>query len=396
MLDRSVAQLASIVYFIQGALGIVAIALPLYLKQVGFSISEIAYITSVGSFPWFFKIIYGALSDSVPFLGYRRKTYIFISSLFSLIGWVFLSLGPQSYMLILGALLIVNIGFAATDVITDGLIVEKSDKNTVSKYQSLSWGFRSLGAVLSGVVGGYLAYQFSYRYVFLFASILPLVTLIYSFFVHEEKVTVREGIIWEPIWRSLLFFKTKPFLLFSLLLIILACTACFSTPYFFYLKETVQLTEQQLGLLSSVTWVGAILGAFIFGKFLSVINLGRVIFAGIILNLIGILSCFLVKDFVSAMVIFSINGVLGYLILLPLLSFAAKLSHATTVEGCLFAVLMSVHNFGTLFSSMLGGYLFQWTGLNNLILLSALLGIIAIPVLMLLNKSIQFGVMEKG
>jgi len=382
VLDRSVSRLTIIVYFIQGALGIVAIALPLYLKDLGFSISQIAYLTSLSSIPWFFKIIYGAISDSIPLWGLRRKPYLCICSLLSTVGWLFLALEPKSFPVILSLLFSINIGFAATDVITDGLIVEKSDKDTVRKYQSLAWGFRSLGAVCSGLLGGYLATRFSYNWVFVFTAILPLMTLIYSFSVNEDKAHTKNEVIWEPMWKSLCFLVKKEYILFSLLLIVLTMTSAFGTPYFFHLKDNIGLSKNILGLISSITWIGAIIGTFIFGKFLSRVPLIKIMLIGVVLNVAGTFSCFLVFNALSAGIIFFINGILSYIILLPILATAAKMSHDTGVEGCLFAVIMSIHNLGSILGGLIGGLLFPLIGLNMLITLSALFGLLAFPLLL--------------
>ena len=78
ILVKRLAWLAGLVYFVQGALGIAGIALPLYLRAQGFSITKIAFITSVSSAPWFFKIAYGAISDAFPLWRLRRKPYLII------------------------------------------------------------------------------------------------------------------------------------------------------------------------------------------------------------------------------------------------------------------------------------------------------------------------------
>jgi len=379
VLEKSTARLIALVYFVQGALGITSIALPLYLKDLGFSISQIAYLSSLSAFPWFFKIIYGALSDSLPIFGLRRKPYIFLSSALATLGWLFLALKPTGFITLLIAMSIMNTGFAATDVITDGLIVEKSDKENVGKYQSLAWGFRSLGAIVSGLMGGYLAQTLPYNYVFAIASVLPFITMMFSFFVHEEKDGPKEGLIWEPIWRSLKLLFSNQILIFSFILIIGAFSASFNTPYFFHLKEKIKLTENSLGILASLSWGGAILGAFIFGRFLTRINLKKLMIIGVVINVVNTFACLWVFNFTSAAIIFSISGILAYITFLPFLSVCAKLSHGTGVESSLFAVLMSIHNLGTILSGMIGGAIYPIISLNTLIIGTGVLGLLAVP-----------------
>jgi len=386
VLDKSSARLAALVYFVQGALGITGIALPLYLKNIGFSVPDIAFLISLSAFPWFLKIIYGAVSDSLPIFGMRRKPYIFLSSLISAAGWMILSLKPTGFASLLAVLALINVGFAATDVITDGLIVEKSDKETAGKYQSLAWGFRSLGAIISGVLGGYLAKTFPYNQVFAIAAVLPLSTMIVCFFVHEHRVHTHEVPVWEPIFKSLKLFFTSKMLTFSMILVVGAFSASFNTPYFFYLKENINLGEDTLGLLTSLGWFGAILGALIFGKFLNRYNIYKLMIVGVLINLINIMACLAVYNLTSAAIIFLVSGILAYITFLPFLTMSAKLTHGTGVEGCMFAVLMSVHNLGTVLSGMVGGKIFAHIGLNMLIVGTGLLGLLAIPLILRLKK----------
>ena len=86
-----------------------------------------------------------------------------------------------------------------------------------------------------------------------------------------------------------------------------------------------------------------------------------------------ILSCLLIHNAHTALVIFFIAGLLGYLSLLPLMSSAAKLAHNTGVESSLFAVLMSIFNVGQAAATFLGGWFSEKIGTQPLILVTAVL-----------------------
>ena len=148
---NQVAVFAAVIYFIQGALGISAIAMPVYFRRLGWSIADITIVSSLISLPWIFKILYGFLSDSFPLASYRRKSYLFFFLTCSILGWCSLSFFGLDQKSIVFALWIANLGFAGTDVITDGLIVENSEGEWSRIYQSLAWGARSLGSVLTGM-----------------------------------------------------------------------------------------------------------------------------------------------------------------------------------------------------------------------------------------------------
>jgi len=59
--------LFAIVYFVQGALGLAGIALPLFMREsLGLSIVQITMISSIAGIPWILKPLYGLLSDYYP------------------------------------------------------------------------------------------------------------------------------------------------------------------------------------------------------------------------------------------------------------------------------------------------------------------------------------------
>src|SRR3989338_3166699 len=360
------AWLAGLVYFVQGALGIAGIALPLYLRAQGFSVAKIAFIGSVASIPWFFKIAYGAISDALPLWGLRRKPHLVICSVLSSFVWVLLGvLPPREHWLIL-SMMIANLGLAATDVITDGLIVEYSRRGTAQIYQSISWGARSLGAVASGVLGGVLAAQRTPQSIFLITSLLPFISFLAALFLRERPRhhKMKLGNVLTPILESISRILHGELKWFLLLLLILSNSVAIGTPLFFYMREILGFDEISLGVLSSVTWFGAVLGCFFFLNLFSRTSLRTALLWAVGVGFANILLTLMIKNYPSAFSISIVSGFLGYLILLPLFSSAARLAHGTGVEGSLFAILMSVFNLGQAVASFWGGALYEWMGLR--------------------------------
>lgn len=374
-MNRSVALLTSLVYLVQGALGISAVAFPLFLRGKGWTISEIAAFSFLVGLPWTLKILYGALSDGIPIRGLRRKPYVIFASLCSMASWLGLALFPHGKGLLYLFLLSANFGFALTDVVTDALIVENSTEENTQIYQSLAWGFRSLGAVLGGVLGGWLAENIPYRWIFGFTAGLPLTTLAGALIIHETPQEGRRGgegfSLWKPVRESLRALFTGDLRWFSFLLIVSSFAASFSTPFFFFLKEKLGFNETFLGLLSSLTWLGAIAGCFVYGKFLTGISIKKTLRWAVGLNFLNVLTAYLIVNRGSAVFFSLLGGVTGYVSLLPLMAAAAILSRHKGIEGSLFALLMSVNNLGQLVSTLVGGRLFDIMGLAPLIFLSA-------------------------
>ena len=376
-LDRSIALLACLVYFVQGTLGLAGIALPLFLRGKGWSISEIATFAFLVGLPWSLKLLYGALSDGIPIRGLRRKPYVILASVLSVVSWAAFAWLPHEKGFLYLFAVTANIGFALTDVVTDALMVENSTDSNAQVYQSLAWGFRSFGAVLGGVSGGWLAGHLPYRWIFAVTAALPIMTLAGGLWIHEtpEKRGEERLQFLKPLLQSLGLLLRGDLKWFSFLLIASSLSASFSTPFFFFLKEGLNFSETFLGSLASLTWLGAILGCFVYGRLLRNLSVKRMLRWAIGLNFINVLTTYLVTNWWSAVALSFLGGILGYLSLLPFLTAAAVLSRREGIEGSLFALLMSVNNLAQLVWTFIGGKFFDIIGLAPLVFLSAVIGL---------------------
>ncbi|OGW78325.1 MAG: hypothetical protein A2Z83_02670 [Omnitrophica bacterium GWA2_52_8] len=372
--SKSIAFVASIVYFSQGALGIASIVLPLHLRSLDLSVGQIATLSSLAAAPWVAKIIYGLLSDSYPLWGYRRKSYLALCSMLSAAGWVFLVVLPPSWHCLLISLMIGNLGFAAMDVVTDGLIVEHSTRETSPVYQGIAWGTRSLGAFLTGLSGGWLAQHWVARDVFLLTATLPLAVFLAVNGILKEKpspavpaIQIIESL--KQCFRLLLL----PNLMWFVGILIFSSTASiFGVPFFFYMKETLGFSETFLGGLISLGWAGALAGSIFYARVLKRISPKKTLYWAIALNSINIFSTLLIFDRRTAFVLSVMGGILLCLTLIPVMSSAALLATHSGVEGTLFAVLMSIYNLGQIGFGYLGGHVYHITGVKVLILIAGL------------------------
>jgi MFS family permease len=301
-----------------------------------------------------------------------------LASLLCLGAWVGFSFLPEHPGLIYLFALVANTGFAITDVVTDALIVENSTESNTRSYQSLAWGFRSFGAVLGGVTGGWLAQYVPYQWVFGLTALLPLTTLFAVVSIPEAPHHPKReetAFLWTPIFEGLRALFQGDFKWFSGYILVGSFSASFSTPFFFFLKEKLTFSESFLGTLSSLTWLGAIAGCFLYGKLFGKLSLKTGLRIAVWLNTLNILSTYLVVNHSSATLLSLLGGVLAYLSLLPLMGAAALLSRQKGMEGSLFALLMSVNNLGQIVSAFMGAKLFAIIGLKLLIFYSALIGL---------------------
>jgi len=375
MNHRHVAWLTAIVYFIQGALGISAVALPIYFRSLGWSIEQITTIASLASLPWIFKIVYGYFSDSFPLFGVRRKSYLLVYLFCSIAGWVALAVWGKQPSAVLVSLWIANLGFAGTDVITDGLIVEKSDREWSRLYQSLAWGFRSLGAVATGMLGGWLMSHVEPQTIFLITACLPLLALPPLLLVREQPLQAGPrsfgGI--NTAKEILRFCLRKETLGWFVFLSLSTSSALFGTPFFFHMKEKLYFANDFLGFLISLGWAGAALGSLAFGFWMTKIPVKQMLYVVVAVNVLNILSTYAVRGPDSAAWLILFGGIAMGIVLIPLMSVAAEMTRGSGAEGSIFALMMGFFNLSQIVWGFLGGKFFSVIGVTGLILISALI-----------------------
>lgn len=375
MQKHKIAKLAAVVYFIQGALGISAVAMPVFFRRLGWSVSDIAVIASLASLPWIFKIVFGFLSDSIPVFGYRRKSYLFFYLACSVVGWCAVSFWGTEKWMILISLWVANLGFAGTDVITDGLIVEHSEGEWSRIFQSIAWGFRSFGSIVTGMLGGWLMLNWEPRQIFLMTAILPLFAVIPVWRVVEERVaggsiSAGVGTHWVELWR---FCFQRSLFFFVFFLFCSTSSSLFGTPFFFYLKENLFFPDDYLGFLISLGWAGAAAGSVVFGLWMKKVPFSKLFIAVIFLNTLNVLSTYAVRGVDSAAWLIFWGGLAAGVMILPLMSAAALISSRSGIEGTLFAILMGLFNLSQILWGIIGAKLLPYIKLNGLIGLAALI-----------------------
>src|SRR2546428_4922351 len=157
---RRLAILFAVVYFSQGMYHVADQVLTLTLKErFGLSPSQVAKFGTIILIPWVVKPIYGMISDSFPLFGRRRKSYFLLTCALATLAGIALSLlGEPTYWWLAGLLLIMGLGIAFTDVLTDAMMVESGKPlGLTGAFQSVQWTAINVAILLVGLIGGYLA-----------------------------------------------------------------------------------------------------------------------------------------------------------------------------------------------------------------------------------------------
>jgi MFS family permease len=331
-----------------------------------------AFLALVG-LAWNVKPLYGLLSDLVPLLGSRRRSYLLVTTAMAALGWLVLGMLPTyPWGLTLAMLGLTGLGLAFTDVLCDAVMVEEGKaRGLTGRFQSIQWAAIYGASLLAGIGGGYFSAHVAYSRTFLLIALFPALSFAASAWaVHEprtrfDRATVREtvaalrrGFRSGPLWRAAMFIFLWNF------------SPSFGVPLEYHMVDALGISKIQLGVLASVGSGAAMLGALVFGRYAPRLALRPLLNLAVALGVGGTLAYYGLVGWWSAVALSVVVSFVGAVAMLATLDLAARAvpRHA---EGTFFATLMSVNNIGTTGAAWFGGQLYDLVGLNWLIAISA-------------------------
>jgi len=376
---------AVIMYITQGVTALSGIAIPLLLRQIGFTLPQMATLGMIASIPWFLKILWGAISDNYFLFGSHRKSYIAMGCILSSMGWVLRFLFGASSGFIFWAIsgFIAALGWCFVDIAGDGLIVEASTTNENSNnYQNLCWGARALGAGMTALAGGILCKLIGYVNTIGIVSIFPLIPLCVLWLVKEKKIVRKTKTIGKAIIGPIkAYIKNKQLLIISLFIFLGMLSPSYGLPWFFRMKDTLGFDEPFLGLLGSIGSMSIIVGAVIYHKWFRNCNLKVLLKVAVFIWAFNTISVVFIYNRPTAIIFEVINATIGHMAFIPLLAIAARLCQKTRFEASTFAMICSLKNLTGSVAGMIGAKLFVYIGFYPLVIISTVTTLICYPVI---------------
>ena len=185
---QRLAVLFAIVYFSQGMWYLPIQTITIVLKDRGLSAGQVADFFAITIIPWLIKPVYGLLSDFVPLFGYRRKSYLLLTSATAGLAGLALGLAAEhSYWRMAYLFTVMAVGLAFTDVLVDALMVENGKPlGLTGAFQSVQWAAITTASVIVGVLGGYLAEHRLLPRAFFLAACFPVISMLMATFVIRE------------------------------------------------------------------------------------------------------------------------------------------------------------------------------------------------------------------
>jgi MFS family permease len=152
---------------------------------------------SLKSLGWLIKPLWGWISDRVPLLGYRRRSWFILMAILGVVFWILNAVlafaGIRTPLIFLIGFNLAFSTYAFVDVVADALMVEHGRRlKRVGSFVNFQWTILSLANAAAVALSGWLqskiiAGEFAYWAIFLLTAIPPLFTAVVGYLNIEEQ-----------------------------------------------------------------------------------------------------------------------------------------------------------------------------------------------------------------
>jgi PAT family beta-lactamase induction signal transducer AmpG len=352
----------------------------IYLPKIGISIDTTTMVSGLAASPFILKFLMGPIIDF--FIKYGRKPFIIIGGT---IGGLFLILlagiDPlDSVILFTIVLFISHVGVVFLDVSADAWAIQISEPHERGRVNSAMFSGLFAGLAFGTALLPFIGATYNYQLAFIISGLIIFLTIILPLAIKEIKIAK----IRPKIAKLLYFeFKRKNTLIiafyglvssitFGLLLLIM--------PH--YMRDVLNLTETQTGLLSLTSPIFTIIGAVVGGVMADKIGRKITLYIFLIGTLIFTSLLITANSWQILAILYSIIGLLqGVIVYSALCALFMDVTNPK-IGATQFSILTSMANFGEIGLGMFGGALVLILGYHRFFLYAAL---IAVPAILILH-----------
>lgn len=364
---RRVMWFFAIVYAVEGICqaksGIVWQPLTYFLKQVqGWDAVRISVSLAVLDLPWIIKPLYGAISDFVPLFGYRRRVYLLVANFAGAVAfaWVALLSAPAA---LIPALTVTSFAMAISSTLCGALLVEVGQRHDASpRFVNQQWLWYNIAQMAAVLAAGGLLEVLpplgALHAAAWLAGLAPLAVLACIGLIREERARMDLPALRVRFGALLAAFRMRNLWLVAGFLFLYYFSPGFGTPLYFQMTDRLHFSQGFIGVLSSVTAAGWILGGLLYRWKLQAMPLPMLLRLSIVAGVVSTLAYLALSGPVSAVAIWLAAGMAGMLATIATLSLAAE-SCPAGAEGFAFAGLMSIINLATPLADTIGSVLYE-------------------------------------
>jgi MFS family permease len=388
------------VYVVEGLAqpdGLIAQPLSYYLKtSQGWTAAQIAAFTSLLYLAWIIKPLYGMISDFIPLFGYRRKSYLVLANIAAVAGFIWATQlsAPRTLFF---ALAITAYAMAISSTLCGAVLVEKGQRlRASSRFINQQWLWYNIASMVAAVAGGQLVQHLSSREALhdaaAIVAITPAIIIAAALFlVPERKVSVNIQGMKDSFASLKSSLKRRELWLIAGFLFLYNFSPGLSTPLYFTMTDTLKFSQGYIGILSSISALGWIVGALLYRPLFGDLSLKQLLNVSIGFGVFTTAAFLFLSSETSAAIIYFGAGFAGMLAMVATLTLAVDYC-PSGAEGFTFAALMSVGNLASTMANNVGALLYTdvfGQNLRPLVVISAAATAVAfllVPLLQLGDK----------
>jgi MFS family permease len=372
----------AIVYAVEGIgqakAGILGQPVTYFLKEVcHWDPVRISVSLAALDVPWVIKPLWGAISDFVPLFGYRRRPYLIIANIGAVAAFVTLAFTDDVATLI-PVLVMTAVAMAVSSTLCGAILVETGQQhNSNAHFVNQQWLWFNIAQMLSVLAAGYLIEVFSptgaLHAAAWIAAAAPLTILGSIWLIQEPRASIDLPAFRSRLSALLLAVRTRNLWLVAAFLFLYYFSPGLGTPLYFEMTDQLGFSQGFIGLLTSISAGGWILGGVIYKLWLHNFPHMALLRLSIIGGALATLGYLLIANPASAVAIWMLNGMAAMITMIATMTLAAD-ACPRGVEGFAFAGLMSVLNLTYPLHDALGSLLYEHVfdrQLTPLILVSA-------------------------
>jgi hypothetical protein len=410
-----------IISFTQGITSIADLAVQYYFKDVLLlQPAQMSLIFSFLMIPWMIKPLLGLLTDLVPIFGTRRKVYIMLCGVASMLSWLAMAFVVESVTGTIYCLFINSLALSFGSVLGEAIVVELSNiefegnHEKAKNYVSLFFLCKHCGVLVASFFKGYLLEIMTIHHIFLLSCFVPVLVFIAGVILIEideydqYKDTLLEHINYSKksvnvpkmdlIKEFILFIQKREAYIPALYVVVLFATPNFSDTFFYYMTNYLGFAPVELGFIALASTSGVLLALVSYRSYFKQWSFKLLVTVSTFLYFIFTFLAFMlvmrynlllgIPDFAVCIVGFAFLSILAELSMMPMLSLACMIC-PRSLEGTVYSFFMSALNLGQCLSTLFGASLTaglgitanDFTNLPHLIIISNMFKIVPIIIL---------------
>jgi len=274
--------------------------------------SQMAMLFGIGGLAWYLKPLAGLLVDNVALFGTHRRYYLIISALLTAALWLLLGIVSSYYFLILITLVAMQSMLVIGSTVTGGFLVERGKLlGAEGRLVSCEIFFEYACILIAGPLAGYLAGLPIGAAAIVGAAIAVVIAPVAAVCVAEPIQRDSKIVGTKDLRRNLrLSLNSRTMWLVGIFLLVSNIPQSFGTPLYFYQKNTLALSDIDIGYLRAINAVGGLLASILYHFLCRKLPMQRLLILGTLGPTVGIVAYLCYTSAPAAIAVEFFGGIL--------------------------------------------------------------------------------------